>query len=569
MYWFGWTVTDIAQELSLARSTVESWKQRDRWDQSAVIDRVESSLEARLIQLIIKDVKSGSDFKEIDLLGRQVERLARVRRYEQPGGHEGDLNPAIESRNAAPKKTSTRNVFTDEQLALLRDNFEKTMFGYQRRWYEAGLIHRRRTILKSRQIGATYFFAFEALLDAIDTGRNQVFLSASKSQAHVFKQYIIGFARDVGVELKGDPIVLPNGATLYFLGTNSRTAQGYHGNLYFDEFFWVYQFQTLRKVASGMSIHKRWRQTYFSTPSAVTHDAYPFWNGDQYNRGRKKSDRVEIDISHAALVGGHKCADGVWRDIVTVEDAEREGCDLFDIDALRLEYSAEEWRNLLMCEFVDDTNSVFTFEELTKCLVDSWDVWTDFKPHASRPFASAPVWIGYDPAQSGDGASCAVIAPPSAPGKKFRIIERLQWRGLDYMAQADEMRKLTKRYNVAHMGIDASGVGQGVYDAVTKFFPRATRINYSVETKTALVLKAKDVISSGRLEFDAGWKDLVAAFLTITRTLTASQRHMTFEASRTRETGHADLAWAVMHALINEPLSGNDGSTSSIMEIYS
>ena len=39
----------------------------------------------------------------------------------------------------------------------------------------------------------------------MQTGRNQIFLSASKSQAHVFKQYIIQFAREAcGVELSGD-----------------------------------------------------------------------------------------------------------------------------------------------------------------------------------------------------------------------------------------------------------------------------------------------------------------------------------------------------------------------------
>ena len=113
---------------------------------------------------------------------------------------------------------------------------------------------------------------------------------------------MVQFAKDAaGVELKGDPIVLPNGATLYFLGTNARTAQSYHGNLYFDEYFWVPRFQELRKVASGMAIHKRWRQTYFSTPSSLAHDAYPFWSGALFNRGKAKDRQVKIDVSHAAL----------------------------------------------------------------------------------------------------------------------------------------------------------------------------------------------------------------------------------------------------------------------------
>src|SRR3546814_11035166 len=63
-------------------------------------------------------------------------------------------------------------------------------------------------ILKSRQIGATYYVAFEALIDAIETGRNQIFLSASKAQAHQFRSYIVSFAKLVGVALTGDPMLI-------------------------------------------------------------------------------------------------------------------------------------------------------------------------------------------------------------------------------------------------------------------------------------------------------------------------------------------------------------------------
>ncbi|MBB3258112.1 uncharacterized protein YjcR [Paraburkholderia bannensis] len=51
------------------------------------------------------------------------------------------------------------------------------------------------------------------------------------------------------MESTGDPIVLPNEATLYFLGTNARTAQSYQGNLYVDEYFWIGRFKELQKVA--------------------------------------------------------------------------------------------------------------------------------------------------------------------------------------------------------------------------------------------------------------------------------------------------------------------------------
>lgn len=569
LYWQGFSVRQIGEMLSQKTPTVQSWKTRDQWEAIAPISRVETSMEARLIQLVMKDVKEGKDYKEIDLLGRQIERLARVNRYNHTGS-EADLNPNVANRNKGERKAPDKNVFSDEAIEKLGYIFIETSFEYQRGWYQAGLQHRIRNILKSRQIGATFYFAREALIDALTTGRNQIFLSASKAQAHVFKNYIIDFARQVDVDLKGDPIVLPNGARLIFLGTNVRTAQSYTGNLYLDEYFWIPKFQELRKVASGMSLHKKWRSTYFSTPSSLAHSAYPFWSGELFNKGRRnKADRIDLDLTHPHLSKGVLCDDGQWRQIVTVEDALSGGCNLFDLEQLQLEYSPAEYENLLMCEFVDDQASVFPFAELQGCMVDSLDEWEDFDPYLKRPFAYRPVWIGYDPSHTGDSAGCAVIAPPVVSGGKFRVLERHQWKGMDFAAQARSIEELTNRYAVEYIGIDATGIGQGVFQLVQQFFPAAREIRYSPEVKTALVLKAKDTISSGRLEYDTGHTDITASFMAIRKTMTASGNRSTYEASRSEEASHADVAWAIMHALLNEPLTAaNGGQSPNILEFY-
>ncbi|SOD25291.1 Uncharacterized protein YjcR [Variovorax sp. YR752] len=567
LYWQGWRISSIAEHLGIPRTTVHGWKDAEEWDKAQPIQRVEGALEARLVQLIGKEAKTSGDFKEIDLLGRQIERIARVNRYEKTG-KEADLNPEIEKRNAGPKKKPQRNHFTDEQADELYEAFQDSLFGHQKVWFRNG-HERTRMVLKSRQIGATWYFAREALVDALKTGRNQIFLSASKAQAYIFRQYIVQFAQEAcGVTLTGDPMILPNGAHIYFLGTNARTAQGYHGNFYFDEFFWTHRFEELNKVASAMAMHKRWRKTYFSSPSSIQHEAYARWSGAHFNKNRPKDQRVTIDLSHDRLAGGFTGEDKVWRNIVNIIDAEAAGCDLFDIDELRLEYNPQEFANLLMCEFIDDTQSVFPMSELQACMVDSWVDWADvYKPLAPRPYGYRPVWVGYDPSHTGDTAGCVVLAPPERPGGKFRVLEKHQFRGLDFEAQAEAIRKITERYNVAFIGIDTTGLGQGVYQLVSKFFPAAKAINYSLEVKTRLVLKAKSVISKGRLEFDAGWVDLAHAFLAIRKTLTASGRNITFEAGRTEDTGHADLAWACMHALDNEPLEGITTANSGFMEI--
>jgi hypothetical protein len=149
-----------------------------------------------------------------------------------------------------------------------------------------------------------------------------------------------------------------------------------------------------------------------------------------------------------------------------------------------------------------------------------------------------------------------VIAPPLEDGAKFRILEKHSWRGQSFKYQAEQVKKLTERFNVQHIGIDTTGIGYGVFDLVRDFYPRATSIHYSLETKNTLVLKAQDTIQGSRIEWDAGWNDIAQAFLTIKRGTTGGGQ-VTYSASRTDASGHADIAWAIMHALAHEPLNTN------------
>ncbi|WP_447781638.1 terminase ATPase subunit family protein [Pseudomonas plecoglossicida] len=567
LYWQGYRVCEIAELIGEKEKTLHSWKARDEWDRATPLERIQAATEARLVQLILKDPKSGADYKEIDLLHRQLERQARIERY-KGGGTETDLNPELAKRNEGPKRKAKRNEIDEEQVEKLLEAFLDGCFDYQKDWYRAG-NQRTRAILKSRQIGATFYFAREALIDALTTGRNQIFLSASKAQAHIFKAYIQAFARDtIGVELSGDPIILANGAELHFLGTNARTAQGYHGNFYFDEFFWTFKFKELNKVASGMAMQKQYRRTYFSTPSSMAHEAYTFWTGERFNKGKPTAQHIKLDVTHSALQMGRLCEDRIWRQIVTIMDAEERGCDLFDLDELRLEYDAAAFQNLLMCEFVDDGASIFPLALLQPCMVDSWTEWDDYKPFAARPFADRQVWVGYDPAETGDTAGLIVVAPPLIPGGKFRVLERHQFRGMDFDSQAETIRKVTQRYWVTYIGIDTTGMGSAVAQLVRQFFPGLRTFSYNPEVKTRLVMKAWDVISKGRLEFDAGWTDLAQSLMAIRKTITPGGRQFTYTAGRNDTTGHADLAWALFHALHNEPLEGQTVANTGIMEIY-
>ncbi|MBR0573337.1 MULTISPECIES: terminase large subunit domain-containing protein [Pasteurellaceae] len=571
MFFAGYKISEIAKQLDLPYNTVASWKKRENWEDKAPVGRVEMAIENRLCLLILKENKTGSDFKEIDLLRRQMEGVARIKKYSYGEGNETDLNPKLKRRNqnVENRKTGDKNPISEEQKTLLITEFDKTMFDYQKMWYTAGLTNRIRTILKSRQIGATYYFAHEAFVDALKTGRNQIFLSASKKQALMFRSYITAYARRVAdVELKGETILLPNGAELYFLGTNSATAQSYHGNLYFDEIFWVPKFDEMRKVASAMASQKQYRQTYFSTPTTKAHPAYAFWSGKAFNKGRAKADRVNINISHEHLMYGKLCPDRQWRQIVNIYDAERGGCNLFNIEDLKFENSEEEFNQLFMCEFMDDNLSVFKYKELENCQVCSMTEWTDYKPFEgyARPFGNREVWLGYDPAFTGDRAALALIAPPKVEGGEYRILHTQTYHSEDYEQQAKHIKHYCESYNITKITIDATGMGTGVYQEVLKFRPDAVGLSYNPKLKNEMVLKARNLIQKRSLKFDS--QVIPISFMTIKRQPTRSGTKMTYVSDRSEDASHGDIAWAIMHALLNVPFGETATSSRVTISAY-
>ncbi|CAI8701822.1 putative ATPase subunit gpP of terminase [Pseudomonas sp. IT-P2] len=560
---------EIQAELKLPNvRIVYYWIAKGCWDELLTDEEPLTAVSRRITLMLEKPGALGkAELDELDRLTTLRERLLKqcsksAARGVEPASPERPTRQR-ESERDGEKKRKSKPVKNDISHLTEVDflaKFTSGLYGYQKELFEAKqnpLTRRIRNVLKCRQSGLTYYFAGEAFMDAVLTGDNQMFLSASRSQSEIFRNYIIKAAREwFGLELTGNPIILSNGAELRFLSTNSSTAQGYHGHVYVDEYFWIRDFKKLNNLAGAMATHKKWRKTYFSTPSAVSHQAYPFWTGDEFRRGKHKKANQPFP-GEAELRKGALCPDGQWRKIINIFDAVAGGCDLFDLEQLRLENSDEVFEQIYLCQFIDSTQSAFSLADLERCYSDC-TLWADYNtdPKAERPFGNSPVWLGYDPSRTRDDATCVVVAPPLEQGGKFRILEKHSWRGHSFTYQAAQVKKICDRFNVQHIGIDVTGVGYGVFDLVRDFYPRATPIHYSLETKNTLVLKAQDTIQGRRIEWDAGWNDIAAAFLTIKRAATTSGQ-ITYSASRTEATGHADIAWAVMHALANEPLNIN------------
>lgn len=397
-------------------------------------------------------------------------------------------------------------------------------------------------------------------------------MSASKAQAYQFIEYVKAFALEIcGIDLTGDPIVI-NGpvkqATIYYLGTNALTAQGRHGDVIMDEFFWIRNFLKFKRVASAMASQEIYKEIYMSTPSSILHDAYKFWTGTD---GERKLP-IEIDVSKAALKMPVKGADDITRQIVTLADAEAKGCNLFNREKLLKRYGEEEYANLYDCEFIDDAGSYFPLKIISPNMVDSWQVWKDFNP-LEAPHYSGEVWLGYDPSFTGDNAALAVIAPPQTPLSPYRILEVKQFKGQTAQEQALYIKKVCGRYNVSFIGIDNTGNGISVSEHVSKFFPALTRLNYNPELKIRMGLRAKELFQKRRLHFDAGLTTVAKAFLSIKKALTSGGGNKTLITSRSAENGHGDMAWAIMNGLERAPIvditdQSQHGATRSRIKVF-
>ncbi|MCX3308029.1 terminase family protein [Pantoea vagans] len=560
LYLRRYTPKEIASELNLPNARIiYYWAEKEGWADMLSHESTEDAIERRIQLLTGRDGKTELELKELDQLiahavklrtqhNKHKEKLAAARPASAGNSEEEGDQPR------SKRKYNKHDVsgLTEDDLNLWA---EEHLFGYQKH-LRLNISQQVRNILKSRQIGATWYFAFEAFENAVLTGDPQIFLSASRAQAEVFRSYIVNIAQEYfGITLTGNPIRLSNGAELRFLSTNKNTAQSYSGHLYCDEYFWVPNFARLNEVASAMATHDKWRTTYFSTPSAKTHQAYPFWTGEEWKKGSKKRAAVVFPTFNAMRDGGRLCPDGQWRYVITMEDAIANGFNLASIDKLRNRYSKDTFDMLYMCVFVDSKDAVFSFSDLEKCGTDI-TFWQDHDPKARRPFGDRPVWGGYDPARSGDLSTFVIMAPPVLAGEKFRVLAIINWRGMNFRHQASEIKKLFARYNFTYLGVDVTGIGQGVYDNIHPFAMRVLKpIRYDLSTKNRLVLKAADVIESGRIEWDADLKEVAASFMSIRRAVTKSGAAVTFVADRTAETGHAEAAWAIMHGLDNEPLN--------------
>lgn len=556
------TPPEIGERLNVPKRTVYDWVKAQGWANLLSHETAEEALATRINILAYREGKSERELKEFKICCSQLLELRKVelentRLKLMESGKEGGEHSEKNNKRRKKKSKKVKNDIGHLTQADFEKEFHSKLYWHQKVLHDNKDI-RNREVQKPRQGGYTWYFAGEAFERAVLKGHNCNFVSASRSQAEIFLAYIRAMASEwFNIELTGNPLVLSNGAILRPVSTNGRTAQGYTGHVYMDEYSWIPKFDELYKLAGAMATHHQWTRTLFSTPSSKQHQAYAHWTARVWKQEHPRNKKPWPTASELAD-SGRMCPDGTWRFACTIETLVEKGFDKVKLSDIKQENSKADYQNLYMLLWIDGQESAFDVDLLNRCVVDSKRRWRDVDHNLEKPYSNKPVRIGYDPSRTKDNACIVVLAEPLTVGGKHRVIEKLTWNNVSFEFQAKQIEKLIHKYNVTFIGIDVTGIGYGVYELIKKIkrFPesRIKPITYSTETKTELVLKAENVIKMKRLQYDAEHKGISAAFLTVKKKVTSGGA-ITYASNRSAETGHADEAWAVMNALSGEPIT--------------
>ena len=488
LYTDGLSVAEIAPRVGRSNRTVRGWIRRLGWKKNG---SPEARLEAAIVALTDKAKKSDKDWRDLDRYSRNLTQLRKgdAKRAERVRAHKMEHQPEG------------------------ADKADSWAFAYQRRFLEDNSLFR--IFKKARQIGWTLTIAWEGLTDALKRGRDKGYMSASFRQTRQINRYIKQIGRNrFGLKLRGTEVIrLPNGAEINFFASNEATAQGFSGDMYFDEFAWLRRARECFENAAAIATLKDYRITIGSTPSVHSHYFEELW-----------------DESRSGIKAG--------RHQVTIIDAIEQGNNLIDLGKIQSLFSPRAIRRLYMCETLDDQGAVFTFDEIMACVSDDEE---DSGIFARRP--SDTIWGGLDIARERDDTSVIFVAVDQVNGRsRFTWRHRHLMNRVAFKAQETRVKNLIGEWRPEEFTIDQTTIGEQLAEAVADEMPSATLARFTPRLKAELVLNMQDIVSARRLRIPMDQR-LIDSFLAIMRK--ALETDVGYEAARGEGIGHADDFWAL------------------------
>jgi phage FluMu gp28-like protein len=398
------------------------------------------------------------------------------------------------------------------------------LYDYQKRWVNDD--SRFKIWIKSRQIGASFASALEAVMDCMKHKTKWIVLSTGDRQS---KEYIndkckphvraAGLAceyLDIPIKINdrdytSHEIRFPNGSRIIALPANPDTARGYTGNLVLDEF----------------AFHKNPRGIWKAVFPTITRGKLKIRVISTYNG--------KSGMYYELANGGE--SELAWsRHSTDIYLAVEEGMPV-DLDELKKGVNdSDTWQEEYECIPLDDAEQYIPSEMITNAESEraSFDLPEDFNPRGD-------CYLGLDIGRKRD-LTAMIITEQVEDLSVVRMLKRL--RNTPFSVQRQELEDIMDMPWIRRACIDSTGLGaQLAEEAKDKYGEgRVEEVVFTQGSKEAMAVLLKRRFEDHLLRIPAE-RQLRMAIRAVKRYST-STGHFRFDADRT-EAGHADEFWAL------------------------
>lgn len=366
---------------------------------------------------------------------------------------------------------------------------------------------------KSRQTGISSFYAFYALTKAI-YGKKTLIVSPSEKQSinflnyakEYYAKYLTKTNRDLTERFTYQELELKNGGKILSLPNSSKTIRGFVGDLIiFDEMAHIENARELFDAVYPM-ITRGGSCIMISTPLGEGNLFSEYW------REFKKYGFTKHLIN--------------WRDCPDFSQDK--------MDKLKTAMDEISWRQEYENEFLGTLESYFTMDLIYK-VIDQEMACTDVPEQIAERLT-----FGMDIGRHSDKSAIAGVNEKG----EVRFLKTM--KNMGYREQIAIVESLVPK---AHeIRIDRNGIGDQMSEELSGKYSEVKGVAISHDYKTEGFINLRKMMEQKEIKLPDNF-ELKRALNLIERKQAGT--NITFDAPRTDETGHSDIAFALMMAVNN------------------
>lgn len=483
--------TEIAGKIGCSDRTVRNWIANGDWTSDLRARRETShGLEAQIHRLSRVKSPTNAQAKRLAMLTKSLDRVKKNTPKPKP-------------------RPKVLGAVSADALARVLDP-EYGLYKYQVEFLQTE--ERFRIVLKARQIGFSYVVGLAVLLGAM-AGRPQIVVSASERQAQIILNYVRHHAKRLEVLIETDKanMLTVMGTNIVATSTNFRTAQGWPGDVWFDEFAWVRNQRMLWAAIVPSITAVGGRVTVFSTP---------FLPGSLF---------------HEIATNQKNKHSHWWRKTITIEDAIAQGMPLpGGLDELRMLFDSESWAMFYECQWAENGSALLSWELLHQ-LTTERIIRADY----------GRLRGGVDVGRINDRTAIALVGQEHIRekwGDRYALVHHEMHKGMAFDAQKATIHQVDGRFDVEGWKVDKTGLGMQLAEELQNASPeRFEGVWFSAQRKSRLALNMLKLAEEKRLLLPND-PDVLAQLHSIQKV--TSGQSIKYDAER-NEDGHGDLFWAI------------------------